>query len=277
MPMGCVFRDKVNFWRDLNEAPVARPDYISNEDLNTRGVHPSAVRMFALRAAHFSRIAHIPKCMQPPIRGYASRPSKNKEEYSTTGPAVSRKEFLTGRIHPSGILLDTNLLRPILEGSKLDPWLEKVGNHSATVATTKLNIIEHLSSRYLLKQRVGYYEIEDALVKRGIEIVDGAGTSAAGAALCCRVLQTDFHQRLRGAERRRTDESRKKAMTQLKKMWETIIEKSRLDAAIACEASVRGLAFVTLDFRLHGHLKKALHTNGVLTYAADQRWFISSV
>ncbi|KAF3914978.1 hypothetical protein ABW21_db0203354 [Orbilia brochopaga] len=214
------------------------------------------------------------------LRSYSTHDGQQKD-FASTGPgAVSRHDFVAGKLGCAGILLDTNMIRPILEDGKFARWLAEIRKHTGVVTTTRGNLVEHCSSGFLLKSRKHYSEMyeetENGLAKLGITVIDGPNSTTESASLCTRVMFTDYHQRLDAAQRKPTAEERKEAEEILSDGWEGILKKSRDDAAFAAEATVRGLALVTFDMKFHGHFKRALDRNGVLAYVIRRKWLEES-
>ncbi|KAF3920879.1 hypothetical protein ABW21_db0205933 [Orbilia brochopaga] len=207
-----------------------------------------------------------------------STKSTSERVFETTGPsAVTEAEFLDGKISRHGVLLDTNFLRPVLESKNLSRWLSKVTTHGHITATTRSNIMEHMESKFLLlKKGLRLEDIEEQLLERGVSTINGPGSSKTAGSLYVQVLQMAYNQRYMAATKKLSEDEKPKAIVALNKKWNDLLKESGKDAAFACEAAARGLAFVTFDQKVYSHFGNILQKKGILTYAVRRTWLESS-
>ncbi|KAJ6258857.1 hypothetical protein Dda_5752 [Drechslerella dactyloides] len=186
--------------------------------------------------------------------------------------------MLRGEINKAGVLLDTNLLTPILEGSELSGWLARVQKYSPNITTTRHNVIEYLSSPHIIETTVlTYKDIVDQLQRHQITVTDGELCSTTEACeLCCAILRNELEQTLKSATIGKTLATGKKKQKATKLEWVNIMEKSRNDLYMACEAHCKNLVFITMDLKFHRHFGASLHQYGVTTYAVANSFFQSA-
>ncbi|KAJ6260873.1 hypothetical protein Dda_3534 [Drechslerella dactyloides] len=189
-------------------------------------------------------------------------------DFRTTGPAVDENSFLAGRIKAKGVILDSNLLSPIIKAHKLPGWLARIQKHSATIAISSFSVLEFMSSSYTLA-RYQYDDIVTKLSKHNIDILHGLCDTPKSTKLCCEVLKSELEARLEASALQNTASAAdiKDIKLQRKKAWRDTLAKSRADLALACEAKARGLVFITKDLTFHEDFETGLHSHGITTYA----------
>ncbi|KAJ6262364.1 hypothetical protein Dda_3172 [Drechslerella dactyloides] len=128
-----------------------------------------------LARAVFTRSA-----LQSPLRGLlfshqqrnlsSGQKAEVKRDFQATGKnAVDMAQFLTGRIHRPGLLLDTNLLQAIFEGDKVSDWFDQVQRYSLKLATTRVSVREYAASPIIM-DKYEYNEVLALFEQHKIEI-----------------------------------------------------------------------------------------------------------
>ncbi|KAK6359390.1 hypothetical protein TWF696_000550 [Orbilia brochopaga] len=155
------------------------------------------------------------------------------------------------------MLLDTNVLTPILDGRKLSVWLEAVlANNKNAVA--QFSIAEHLCRRKALQS--SYQAATQALRNRGIAIVNGPYSNRTSTELLCDMLILE--QKVSPS---------KPILMPGQASWKQMLVGSRVDLALACEGHVRGYSFLTKDGKFCSHCRSSLTKWGLTTYCVPNK------
>ncbi|KAF3910607.1 hypothetical protein ABW21_db0203741 [Orbilia brochopaga] len=85
------------------------------------------------------------------------------------------------------LVLDTNLLAPLLESKAINPWLARVMDDTQNEGVFHLSVYEHFGSSKVVEV-ADYEEIIGQIEKMGIEVLPGSYKSSRAMAMECQSL-----------------------------------------------------------------------------------------
>ncbi|KAK6506446.1 hypothetical protein TWF506_011356 [Arthrobotrys conoides] len=158
--------------------------------------------------------------------------------------------IITGRL--GNIILDTNIVSPILDNKPLHEWLVRVMKESS-LAVFQYNVMEHLTSRKV-GTRMSYKDILRSLEARNITVLNGPFASSESSNLSFEILQMAHQARF--------------TMPDSAKRFEDALSKAQ--QRMACEAHVNQYSFLTADKEFYNFFKAILNEKNITVYSAEE-------
>ncbi|RVD81495.1 uncharacterized protein DFL_009359 [Arthrobotrys flagrans] len=181
--------------------------------------------------------------------------------HGCTGSTVPQHMFDKGEL--GRILLDTNIVSPVLDGKPLSPWFENVLQKSS-LATCQYNIAEYLTSAKV-GTKMSYQDILKSLENQKINILNGPCAGHESSVLGFELIQMTHKGML---TKPKTFKGYEKSKEKAQKHWDGIAD-ARIDLVLACEAHHNRYAFLTADKNFYNKFKQSLDEKNVTVYCVE--------
>ncbi|KAK6336190.1 hypothetical protein TWF696_001753 [Orbilia brochopaga] len=182
------------------------------------------------------------------------------------GASTSEYDLARGKL--GRVVLDTNLLAPLLEPPGISAWLAKMLDGCLEKAVIRQSLTEYFSSPVAMRA-ADYDEVTKKLRKMGIKVLPGPLTTDRAGRIASEILQARYDSILAKKLRSKTLQDPLEAT---RKEWRKVITSSKVDVDLASEAFCKGFAFLTADNNFACSFAPELDERKMATHVVPNSW-----